>query len=56
MTRSEGLYAHRQNKDKFGFRVFDIRPHLCAEALRCAGTRAYTTIIFQRAKLTQKII
>jgi len=35
---------------KLSFEVFK-RPHLCAEALRCAGTRAYTTDFFQNAKV-----
>jgi len=26
MTRSEGLYARRQNMDKFGFQVSNTRP------------------------------
>jgi hypothetical protein len=34
MTCSVGLYARKQNMDKFSFWVFNIRPHLCAEALR----------------------
>jgi hypothetical protein len=51
MTCSVGLYARRQNKDKFRFQVFNIRPQgptlqLCFKTLNCYKT--FYTVDFLR--------